>query len=205
MVTRIRGVGELAGLRVRIVALDTPRHSPEFARHPPLRIQTGRHEHRSPPQGLARRARADARVARSRARRCRGRRRLRQRAGGARCRSRLRVRHAGGDRCAVAALRGGAPRQWLFVLHRGRHGVRRARPRLGVRGPCRPDGHGRGRPAVAAAAGPHGAGQRRPSHRAPTRSTRRISRHSPRCSRSYPSSSTPRSTSSSRSVARWRG
>src|SRR5438093_1424370 len=165
MVTRIRGVGELAGLRVRIVALDTPRHSPEFARHPPLRIQTGRHEHRSPPQGLARRARADARVARSRARRCRGRRRLRQRAGGARCRSRLRVRHAGGDRCAVAALRGGAPRQWLFVLHRGRHGVRRARPRLGVRGPCRPDGHGRGRPAVAAAAGPHGAGQRRPSHR----------------------------------------
>src|SRR5216117_3676704 len=40
---------------------------------------------------------------------------------------------------------------------------------------------------------------------APTRSTRRISRHSPRCSRSYPSSSTPRSTSSSRSVARWRG
>src|SRR5216117_3676702 len=55
---------------------------------------------------------------------------------------------------AVAALWGGAPRQWLFVLHRGRHGVRRARPRLGVRGPCRPDGHGRGRPAVAAAAGP---------------------------------------------------
>src|SRR2546427_44818 len=35
MGTRIRGVGEPARFRVRIVALDTPRHSPEFARHPP--------------------------------------------------------------------------------------------------------------------------------------------------------------------------
>src|SRR2546426_6684548 len=68
MGTRIRGVGEPARFRVRIVALDTPRHSPEFARHPPPRIQTDRHEHPSPPQGLARRAGANARVARGRPR-----------------------------------------------------------------------------------------------------------------------------------------